>query len=61
MKIQIEVKNVYGNTQVYPVCANAKHFAQIAGTKTLTHQTLILIEKLGYEIENVTKQWKLSA
>jgi hypothetical protein len=51
MKIQIEMKEVYGETKVYPVCGKAKLFAQIAGTKTLTRPVLEDIERLGYQLE----------
>lgn len=51
MKIQIEMKEVYGDTKIYPVCSKAKLFAQIAGTKTLTKAVLEDIERLGYQLE----------
>lgn len=54
MKIAVKIKNVYGNPTVYPVCDNAKLFAKIANTKTLTRDTLEQIKKLGYEIINAT-------
>lgn len=50
MQITIEIKNNYGVQVVYPVCDTAKQFAQIAGTKTLTHQALCIIERMGYAI-----------
>ncbi|CAM6053515.1 unnamed protein product [Sphagnum tenellum] len=48
--ILIEVKTVYGKEAIYPVCANAKTFAEIAGSKTLTRATLAKIAKLGFSI-----------
>lgn len=51
MKIQIEAKEVYGETKVYPVCEKAKLFASIAGTKTLTRAVLEDIARLGYQVE----------
>ena len=51
MKIQIEMKEVYGETKVYPVCEKAKLFARIAGTKTLTRPVLEDIARLGYQVE----------
>ena len=48
--IEVRVKDVYGNQMIYPVCDAAKVFAAIAGTKTLTQHTLLLIKKLGYDI-----------
>jgi hypothetical protein len=50
MNITIEVRDVYGQTMYYPVCDKAKLFAQIAGTKTLTQDTLRKIELLGYGV-----------
>ena len=51
MQIQVEVKNVYGNQVVYPICPAAVWFARIAGTKTLTLDTLNCIKALGYTVE----------
>ena len=51
MHIQVEIKNVYGNELIYPICSNAKTFANIANTNTLTFETIQLIKKLGYTIE----------
>ena len=53
MKITIEPKSVYGNTLYYPTCEQAKLFAKIAGTSTLTYHTIQLIKQLGYEIEAI--------
>lgn len=53
MKIQIEIRNVYGNETVYPVCRHAKFLAAIAGMKTLTVEKLRLIQANGYEVEVV--------
>ncbi len=50
MKITVKIKDVYGKNTVYPVCDKAQAFACIAGTATLTHNTLCYIERLGYEI-----------
>ena len=51
MHIQVEIKNVYGKELIYPICASAKIFADIADTKTLTFETIQLIKRLGYTIE----------
>lgn len=50
--ITIEIKSIYGVFRAYPVCYDAELFASIAGTKTLTRDTLRLIKKLGYTIQN---------
>lgn len=50
MTILVELKDVYGERKVYPVCDKAKTFAVIAGTRTLTPATLNLIKDLGYTV-----------
>jgi hypothetical protein len=57
--IQITLKSVYGVETAYPVCERAKLFAEIAGSKTLTHRTLCLIERMGFEIEVVANTGRL--
>lgn len=54
-QIAIEIRSVYGEMKAYPVCAFAKTFAEMLGTKTLTHSALQHIEKLGYEIVNISQ------
>jgi len=51
MRITVRIKNNYGQDVIYPVCGNADKFAWIAGTKTLTADTIRLIKSLGYEID----------
>jgi hypothetical protein len=46
----VGLREVYGNTTVYPVGIVAQTFADVAGTKTLTANTLRCIKKLGYRI-----------
>lgn len=48
MQITVEARSQYGNTVIHPVCDKAKLFASIAGTKTLTYNTLKQIKALGY-------------
>ena len=49
--IQVRIKNVYGTDKVYPVCEKAMLFAGIAGTATLTDDTIRAIKTLGYIIQ----------
>ena len=51
MKIQVQVTTLYGRQAIYPACANAQAFADIAGTRTLTVDVIAKIKKLGYTIE----------
>lgn len=48
--IVIKIEKNYGVEVIYPVCRNAKAFAQIAKTKTLTLDTIHLIKSLGFEL-----------
>ncbi len=62
MTITIEIKSVYGQDKVYPVCPTAKAFAEIAGSKTLTHAVLCRIERMGYEIVTTSPaRWQAKA
>ena len=49
-EIRVVVKNVYGTDKVYPYCMKARNFADIAGTKTMTRDTLRLVQLLGYQV-----------
>lgn len=53
MKIQVQIRNVYGTETVYPVCKHAQFLAAMAGTRTLTSDKLRLIMANGYEVEVV--------
>jgi hypothetical protein len=55
--ITVEVRNVYGNTLVYPVCIKAHLFAHIANRETLSPNILNKIAELGYQV--VTTPGKL--
>ena len=48
--ITVDVRSVYGKETIYPVDAAARTFASIAGTTTLTKDTLRGVFALGYEI-----------
>lgn len=53
MTIQVEIRNVYGEEKIYPICEKAKLFAQLAGQKTLMQRDIAIIKQLGYTIEVV--------
>jgi hypothetical protein len=59
MKIQVTIKNVYGNETIYPACDKAKLFASMLGQKTLTRADISRIKQLGFEIEVITDKVKL--
>lgn len=52
-EITVRQREVYGATKYYPECDSAKVFASIAGTTTLTEQTLRRIMKLGYKVKTL--------
>lgn len=52
-QVKVNLKSVYGEVKAYPVNDAAKTFAAIAGTKTLTVQSLKQIKALGFEIKCV--------
>jgi hypothetical protein len=51
MTITVKIRYVYGNRTIYPVCAQAELFAQIAGSKTLPFWVIDKIKRLGYAVE----------
>ena len=51
MHISIQIRNVYGCNKAYPACDSARVFAEIAGTKTFTLDTLRRVLRLGFDIE----------
>lgn len=50
-RIQIIIRNVYGNELAYPVCPAADCFAALAKTKTLSYADLTQIHLLGYGVD----------
>lgn len=49
-EIEVQTKDIYGQAKIYPVCDTAKMLARLAGTKTLTPASIVLIKQLGYSI-----------
>lgn len=52
--IQVEIKSVYGNEKIYPVCIKAKAFARLVRQTTLTNRDIEAIKELGFTVEVVT-------
>ena len=50
MEIIVKITQNYGTEVIYPVCQAAFLFARIAGTKTLTNETIAKIKALGYTV-----------
>lgn len=51
----VEIKNVYGNETIYPVCDDAHIFTQLTGKKTLSRTDISKIKTLGYEVQVKTQ------
>jgi hypothetical protein len=63
----VKLQSVYGKQVIYPVNAQAKIFASIAGTKTLSSAVITQAAQLGYSIrqeeafsleEVLNSEWK---
>ena len=50
MNIIVKITQNYGTEVIYPVCQQAFLFARIAGTKTLTLDTIVKIKALGFTV-----------
>ncbi len=48
--VTVEIKDVYGQAKVYPICDRAKRFTAIAGTKTISPEDITRIQMLGYKV-----------
>lgn len=48
-KVKVQIKNVYGNELIYPACEQSEIFAKIAGSQTLTQQTIDYMKQLGIQ------------
>jgi hypothetical protein len=59
MNITVEIREVYGQPKIYPVCDKAKIFADIAGTTTLLPRDIQRVQMLGYEVLVKQKELKL--
>ena len=58
MDILVQIKSVYGQDKIYPVCGKAKTFAEMVGQQMLTHYNIAHIKKLGFAV-NVMPQEKI--
>ena len=53
-QIEVTIKSNYGNDAIYPHCSTAKSMARLAGTKTLTPESIAIIKEMGYIVAVVT-------
>jgi hypothetical protein len=53
MKIEVQVKSVYGKSLIYPANAAAEKLAALVGAKTLSLAQLQLARGLGHEVVEV--------
>ena len=51
--LNIEVKSHYGTMHLYPKCQESQFIADIAGTKTISHENLAKCKANGYEISYI--------
>ena len=57
LTLTVRARDVYGIRTYYPADDTARTFARIAGTKTLTRDTIEQIKKLGYVIEQAREEF----
>jgi len=48
MNLIIELKNVYGNDLVYPICDKAKKLCELTNQKTFSKFAINKLKELGY-------------
>ena len=57
-KLTVKLKESYGRPLWYPVDENAHAILAIQGGKTLSDRTLRIVEKMGFDIQVETPDWK---
>tara|TARA_R110002012_G_scaffold157856_1_gene319143 strand:+ start:430 stop:603 length:174 start_codon:yes stop_codon:yes gene_type:complete len=55
MEIEVQVKTVYGNNLIYPICNKAKSFTTLTKTKTLSREDIAVIKALGYSVKTAAQ------
>ena len=48
MNLTIEIKTVYGNELVYPICDKALKLCSLTGQKTFSKGAISTLKELGY-------------
>lgn len=59
LTLTVRTRDVYGVRTFYPADDTARAFARIAGTKTLTRDTIREAQKLGYIIEQAREEFTI--
>ncbi len=54
--IKVQLRNVYGNELIYPMCEDSERFTYLTRTKTLHRDDISMIKALGFTVETVTKE-----
>jgi len=57
--IRVELRQQFGKTLAYPICENARGFAQVAGRKTLSAAVLSAARMFGYQVITSQKTLKM--
>jgi|3_EtaG_2_1085321.scaffolds.fasta_scaffold292677_1 hypothetical protein len=50
-EITVQIKNVWGQERIYPICEKGKIFSSISGSACLSRFAIESIKKLGFEIK----------
>ena len=53
--LEVQVKTVYGNDLIYPMCSKAKLFTTLTKTKTLSREDIAVIKALGYSVKTAAQ------
>lgn len=55
-ELTVEIKNIYGNELIYPVCNTAKSLCSITGAKTFNSFTIGQLKSIGYTFITASTQ-----
>jgi|TARA_R100000008_G_scaffold35541_1_gene20190 hypothetical protein len=55
-KIRVQIRNVFGNDLIYPMCINSKRFTDLTSSKTLSRNNIKIIKELGFEVDVVAQE-----
>lgn len=53
--VEVQIRYPYGNERIYPMNRLAVLFTKLTGTRTLSHEDLGIIAKLGFEIRFIAE------